>query len=163
MPETESDSRIARRSLSYLEDKYPLCHLLATVRHSFLLFRAMTSDIHSVLLIDDEVANNFIHRLILRKNNIGKDVHVFESAAEALEHLKSHDVDLILLDINMPGLSGWDFMDHLKPIFEHRSLPKIVILSSSIDPRDRTKAEAMPYVQCMLNKPLQVEQLKGVL
>jgi CheY-like chemotaxis protein len=72
--------------------------------------------------------------------------------------LESTDVepDLILLDLNMPFLTGWQFLDKLK---ENGLNYRVVILTSSINPMDKQKAEDYPLIDGFLIKPIEMEKL----
>lgn len=118
---------------------------------------------HSILLVDDEESTNFLHKLILKKSQLCEDVVAVDGAPDAMEYLKDNNPDVILLDINMPGLSGWDLLDNLPPLFQERKMPKIIMLTSSFDPKDREKAAVNDHVIGFLTKPLSIEMLQGVL
>jgi CheY-like chemotaxis protein len=111
-----------------------------------------------ILLIDDDPVNNLVNTRIIQKNT-GLDVVAYDSAHEALRHLsKSAPTDfpgLIFLDINMPGMDGWKFLDALNAMpLELREECRIVMLTSSIDIHDIRKAKTYPFVQDFISKPL---------
>lgn len=70
-----------------------------------------------VLLIDDNPGGNFFHKRLIKKIGKVKGIVSVESGLEALNYLKGHNkhqqqqVNLIFLDINMPSMSGWEFME----------------------------------------------------
>ncbi|MES2567705.1 MAG: response regulator [Bacteroidota bacterium] len=122
----------------------------------------------TVMLIDDSKIDLFIHNEFIRKMNISNSVLQFNFAKEALEFLKTKDSsfwpDLILLDIHMPIMNGFDFLE------EYGELPllcrnkcKIVIVSSSLDFNDKLKANESPFVLQLLEKPLNIGSLMKVL
>lgn len=81
-----------------------------------------------IMLIDDDADTNYYNEIIL--NNIGaaEDVIVFQNGNEALEYLKKgNKVDLILLDINMPILNGWQFLERYEEL-EKELFVKIIRL-----------------------------------
>ena len=97
------------------------------------------------------------------KAGIGDQIEEFLSAQEALEKIKSVDPSetlLIFLDINMPVLNGWEFLDAYRSNFPERK-DTIVILSSSIDFQDRQKAMEYPIVSGFLEKPLSLEKINS--
>ncbi|WP_111670266.1 response regulator [Algoriphagus litoralis] len=114
-----------------------------------------------IFLVDDDPINNLINRRLLGKAGIGNQIEEFLSAQEALEKIKSIASDtslLLFLDINMPVLNGWEFLDAYCSNFPDRK-DTIVILSSSIDYQDRQKALEYPIVSGFLEKPLSLEKI----
>jgi CheY-like chemotaxis protein len=111
-----------------------------------------------ILLIDDDPVNNMVNTRIIQKNT-GLDVMVYDSARDALHHLsKSAPAEfpgLIFLDINMPDMDGWKFLEALHALpLELREECRIVMLTSSIDIHDIKKAKTYPFVQDFISKPL---------
>lgn len=114
-----------------------------------------------IFLVDDDPINNLINRRLLGKTGIGNQIKEFLSAEEALEKIKLLPPEgslLIFLDINMPVLNGWEFLDAYAELFPFRE-DTIVILSSSIDYQDRQKALEYPIVSGFLEKPLSLEKI----
>lgn len=122
-------------------------------------------DLHCVLLIDDDVPTNFIHRKIVQNTNIEVDIKAITSAQEALDFLTSsgkYENDdealrpgIIFLDINMPGMNGWDFMAEYEKLDTiHKSRAIVVMLSTSQNPDDELMASSHEEIVTYLNKPL---------
>jgi CheY-like chemotaxis protein len=113
-----------------------------------------------VLLIDDDPINNYVNRrLILRLFTVA-EITEFLDAVSALEYLKTNTPELIFLDINMPEMDGWQFLE------EYRNYPnrtKVVILTSSIDPSDRMRSEQFEFVEGFFVKPLNVSSTNEAL
>ncbi len=121
----------------------------------------------TVLVIDDDPVMIFIIQQQFAKQLPEDSLICFQEAENAIEYLKDYSramPDLILLDINMPGMNGWDFLDELKSgrISEDR-IPAVTILSSSVDPHDHIKAKTYSNVISFLTKPLQLETVKILL
>ncbi|CAM1351659.1 MULTISPECIES: response regulator [Tenacibaculum] len=126
--------------------------------------------LHTILLIDDDPATNFLHKLIIEKENCTEHVVCKQSAEDALVYLKSKVDDksphpeLIFLDINMPKMNGWDFLEEYKKFDKNRQAKKIVImLTTSLDPNDREKAKSINQINEFQSKPLTSEKLKSIL
>jgi CheY-like chemotaxis protein len=123
--------------------------------------RLMEVKLKCVLLIDDDEINNFLHENILRSVGIAETIETAETVQDALELLRPHDdkdcekPDLIFLDLNMPGLTGWDFIDEYKKLKTACNLTSvIVVLTTSVNPDDGTRASRIGEVAEFRNKPL---------
>jgi len=118
-----------------------------------------------VLLIDDDEATNFYHKIILREECTEVHVESVSSAKEGLDFLlgkekfaNSPKPGIIFLDINMPGMNGWDFLakyNELSKDIHERAV--IAMLTTSINPDDREKATTIPAVKEFIHKPLTPE------
>ena len=134
----------------------------------------MTTVINCILLIDDDAVTNMIHKKAIERTHCAKEIKVVSSAEEALLYLsrqgKYDDEELypipnlIFLDINMPGLSGWDFLDEFKTLSDEiRRALIIVMLSTSMNPDDAEKARKIKEVSGFKNKPLTGDMLDGII
>jgi CheY-like chemotaxis protein len=114
----------------------------------------------TVMLIDDSEADLLFSRIIVSRSGLCDEVLEFESASAALAHLRTpvgNDVDMILLDINMPGMDGFQFLDAYRSLTEARQArAAVVMLTSSPDPQDRSRAESYGCVRGYVVKPLSV-------
>lgn len=121
-----------------------------------------------IFLIDDDSLVNYLNREIIKEYLVDKTVSIFVDASDAIEALtvlaeSSEDAfpDFIFLDINMPQMDGWDFLD-LFQNFPSDKLAncKVIMHTSSIDPRDKEKAKCFPSVIDFVSKPLTPVLLK---
>lgn len=118
-----------------------------------------------IILVDDDQINNLINKRLITKLDISDTVEEYLDAEKAIERIKSlgkKDKVLILLDINMPVMNGWDFLNFYTEKFSSRN-DKIVMLSSSIEARDRQRAFGYDVVDGFLEKPLTPEKMKSLL
>ena len=117
----------------------------------------------TVLLIDDNKIDNFINERIIKNNLFAENVFVHTSVNSALEYFKNFNQtdktlpvlipDYIFLDLNMPLMDGWAFLQE----FEKLKLPvtcKIIILSASVNPEDISRAMKFKGVKDYFFKPL---------
>lgn len=123
---------------------------------------------HTILLVDDDDALNYLHQRLLDISNFGNPVVTLENGKDALQVFKEMnntltegDLVTVFLDINMPVMDGWEFLVEMKS-FENELKFKyqIFMLSSSINPDDVEKAEMNCFVTKYLVKPLSLELLE---
>jgi CheY-like chemotaxis protein len=118
----------------------------------------------TAFIIDDDQICHFITRHLIKSENLAAEVLCFYEAAEALKQmlteLPESLPDMIFLDLNMPHMNGWQFLDALLPYASQVSAhTKIFILTSSVDAVDQEKAWDSPLVAGYFLKPLQARDL----
>jgi len=134
----------------------------------------MKHKLSCILLIDDDEPTNFLNQMTLEQADCAEYVQVVQSGQDALDFLMHKGKyanapdyphpDLIFLDINMPAMDGWEFLD------KYRRLPSaqkasivMIMLTTSLNPDDEEKARAIPEINGFENKPLRTDRLKDVL
>lgn len=119
----------------------------------------------TVMLIDDNSPTNFIHKKIVTKVKPNADIFVFEKAREALLNLKTTDLppEIIFLDINMPGMDGWEFLKEYEKLEASKKQSIIIVmLTTSLNPEDETKAKNYSSINAFEHKPLTKEKLEDM-
>ncbi|NQY67021.1 MAG: response regulator [Flavobacteriales bacterium] len=117
------------------------------------------------MLVDDNEVDNFINQKMIEGSNFADHVYIHTSSRSALEFLhnleRSSDVPesmipgVIFLDINMPIMDGLQFLDEFEKLTdEFRKNTEVIMLTSSVNPKDLEKAQFNDRVKTYLNKPL---------
>ena len=121
----------------------------------------------TILLVDDETADNIIHRRLLDNMCIADNIEDFIYAEDALNYLKTPEgknTDLIFLDINMPRMNGFEFLDEFKNLEKNpEDLPMVVMLSTSNPNWDDDVSRKYPLIKHFFTKPLTEKFVLNVL
>lgn len=117
--------------------------------------------ISKFIVVDDDKTNNILCRLIIKRVLPAVDINTYTDPETALDYIKSKLTEaagsfiVLFLDINMPTINGWEFLDFFEKFDEAiKRQIKIYMLSSSVDDRDRERAEMNKNVAEFINKPL---------
>jgi CheY-like chemotaxis protein len=122
----------------------------------------------TILLIDDDPVTNLVNRRIIERN-YEHEIQIYTSANEALEALKKWPTErlfpeVILLDIDMPDMDGWDFLESFEKLFK---IPytncNIAILTASIFLEDIERSKTYKCVRDFISKPLAADKLRPLL
>ena len=118
------------------------------------------------MLIDDDQVDHMLFRRVAERSGLIKHQIRFQYADEALEYLKRddrEDVDVIFLDINMPRMSGLEFLQRATDELGEAFADIVVIMvTTSMIPEDREAARGYSVVKDFINKPLSVDDVKEV-
>jgi len=127
--------------------------------------------IKKFIIVDDDPFNNILCDMTIEMALNTADVTSFTKPADGLAHIllaysKEMEPAILLLDINMPLMNGWEFMDAFAKYPESvKKQLTVYIVSSSVDPRDKEKAAGNINIKGFISKPVEVEmiqQLAGV-
>ena len=117
----------------------------------------METLLNCVLLIDDDEATNYINQLIIARVGV-KEVVATENGREALLFLHDYQqegqVDLILLDLNMPIMNGWEFLDAYHKLPTRGNTKIFILLSTDLEPAQKELLIAYPSVNGFIDKPI---------
>lgn len=121
--------------------------------------------IQTAFVIDDNDVDLFVQKRFMEINHFANEIVTFNSAGRALEAIQSlpdAPPEVIFLDLNMPAISGFDFLEHLKTQPPKSPDLKIVILTSSNSQVDYERALTYKNVVGFISKPLTIQRLKEV-
>lgn len=126
--------------------------------------------LNKILLVDDDQPTNLLNSIIIDKLGCCKEVVVKERGDYALEYLKNTTEnggtppELILLDINMPGMNGWEFLEAYKELEDHlKATVVVVMLTTSLNPKDQEKAKEAGVLSSFENKPLSKKKMADII
>ena len=131
----------------------------------------MKPKLNCILLIDDDEPTNFLNRMVIEELDCAERIETMQSAREALKYLTNTTSngnyprpDLVFLDINMPAMDGWEFLEKYHQLPEEQQAKIIVVmLTTSFNPEDEMKARQIAGISGFRNKPLTPEILKQIL
>ena len=136
----------------------------------------MEHKLKCVLLVDDDHATNYIHKKIIEQSGIASKVEIALNGQEALDFIvKNNELEkegklsefpsIIFLDINMPVLDGWEFLEEYSELIIYRKSQVIIgMMSTSFNPDDEDKAKGIDHVTCYKSKPMTfdvIDQIKA--
>lgn len=122
-----------------------------------------------ILLIDDDNITNFLNKKIILNSGLASSIEAFDSGNDAIRYI--YDIidgmlskpvpELILLDIMMPVMDGFDVLDELQKLpAATKENMRVIMLSSSLDKRDQDRAMGYDMVTDFLSKPLTINNIK---
>ncbi len=126
------------------------------------------------MLVDDDPPTNFIHRKIIQSSKVDTHIQTCESGESALDYLEGFEPfqdenecpkpGIIFLDINMPGMNGWEFLDRYDKLPDDRKENIVVaMLTTSINPDDAKMAANNENVHSFFSKPLKADYIEQLL
>ena len=124
----------------------------------------MTGSYKTCLLIDDNYIDNFVTSRLLENSKFADNVIIQQSSAEAIEALRDGVVtpDVIFLDLRMPVMDGFEFLQEYDKLDIAKDDIKVFMLSSSLDPTELRRSLDNKYITQFLHKPLTKKILEDI-
>lgn len=131
--------------------------------------------LEKVICVDDDPIALLLSKLVLAKSDFASQVITAANGEIAIQYLERPEVIaennnsvnplVILLDLNMPVMDGWEFLEQFSKTLhtQHYKTAKVILLSSSIDPNDIERSKDFSMVSAFLPKPLTKEMLQTIL
>ena len=128
----------------------------------------------SILFIDDDPITLMLCKMLIKKASFSNEIATSKNGEEALQYFDTlkeigpnnelkKQPQLIFLDLNMPVMGGWEFLESFSTSeYADYNKTKVIILSSTIDPEDLEKSKKYPMVIDFLSKPISQEMLEYV-
>ncbi|MEO9827089.1 MAG: response regulator [Paracoccaceae bacterium] len=119
--------------------------------------------ITSLMLVDDNEFDQMMYKRIVDRSGLVENLLQFINPQEALDHLFDASLEmpsLVLLDINMPKIDGFEFLESVTSELGERMCPVIIMLTTSLDPRDEERARRHKIVRDFHNKPMTLALLE---
>lgn len=130
----------------------------------------MKDKLNEILLVDDNIDCNFFLKKLLDENEVANQIAIAYDGEAALDFLtqpangQHHNPSLIFLDINMPRMNGWEFLEDYENLpAERKAQMHVIMLTSSINPDDEKRALANPNVEGFYQKFLDKPHLDEIL
>ncbi len=118
-----------------------------------------------VFVIDDEKFDRLLYQRVIDKTGLVDNLVLFGNAEDALEAARTNDKlpELIFLDINMPRMNGFEFLEEIDRELANGNPPTTVaMLTTSSNPKDAERANQFASVKYFFNKPLKGEMLTQI-
>jgi two-component SAPR family response regulator len=118
-----------------------------------------------VMMIDDDYCCRLLAERMLKIYHFADEIIICETAIEALDYLSAHSLspEIIFLDINMPGMDGFEFLERFQKLKKRIKMNiAIIMLTSSSNFEDKNRAEENSDVYLFLNKPLTKLKLEAI-
>ena len=122
--------------------------------------------LRAVMLVDDEEIDQMLYRRVIGRSGLVEKVYGFRYAEQALEFLRdpgNEPIDVIFLDINMPCMNGFEFLQRAQvELNQDFAKAVVVMLTTSLDPQDYQRAQSFDVIKYYVIKPLTVEHIGHV-
>ena len=123
--------------------------------------------LNRILLVDDDDTTNFLHQYLLKEMELAEHIDVALNGKEALDFIESYKLeslpDLVLLDINMPYMDGFEFLEKYQQLDNERKVGvTLMMLSTSVNPKDIEKSQHYSQPINFIDKPLTKDKIVAI-
>lgn len=130
----------------------------------------MKKKLNCILLIDDREDCNYMHKMVIEDMACAETIKIANNGKEAIEYLKTikngslPKPELIFLDLNMPVMDGWEFLEEYDKLSDEQKAGEVLImLTTSLNPKDLERASENKYVKDYMTKFLDEESLLAII
>jgi CheY-like chemotaxis protein len=130
----------------------------------------MNQKLKNILLIDDDEATNFLHKIVIKKADCTDHLHIEYNGEAALDYLTTMvdghypAPELIFLDINMPKMNGWVFLEEYQKLnHNQQGGAVIVMLTTSLNPDDQAHSKEFYAISEFRSKPISIEMVMDII
>lgn len=127
--------------------------------------------LNRILCVDDDPITLMLYKMVIAKSSFTEEIVTAKNGQEALDYYDSLNTEndfccpeLVFLDLNMPVMGGWEFLDNFnnEKYDQFNKKTKVIVLSSTIDPNDIENSKKYPMVIDFMSKPVTKEMLEGL-
>ncbi len=120
----------------------------------------ISSGIQKILLLDDDKIQRILVEKRLLKIDPGIEFVYFDTPSKALNYLENEAVDLLLIDLNLPEMSGWEFVDEAEKLSPNS---RIILQSGCVEREEIERASSNKRISEILEKPLSESDWRSIL
>lgn len=124
------------------------------------ILRMKSTGIRKILLLDDDKIQKILVEKRLMKIDPGLEFVYFDTPSKALDFMKSEPVDLLLVDLNLPEMSGWEFVDEVEKVSPNAM---VVLQSGSVESGEIERVNSDKRISQIFEKPLSESSLRSIL
>lgn len=134
----------------------------------------MREKLNCILVIDDDEPTNYLSAMLIEEADCTHHLEIIQSGLTAIDYLMKASLDgkagnyvvpdIVFLDVNMPRMNGWEFLEEYKKIKKDSfSKTMIIMLTTSLNPDDKLRALSMPEIAGYERKPLSMEIITRIM
>ena len=129
----------------------------------------MRGKLDCIMIVDDSPSDNFLHERMILRMGFAKHVVIMRTGHGAIDHLTNYDKkrclppQLILLDVEMPGMNGWEFLEAYDKLHESDKSADVIMMVASNEAPEVETIKANSAIKDYVVKPMDEEGLQGLM